>query len=110
MRTNDKAIENGAVAGRLGGSVMGTIGKGDPEKFDRGAMFGNAFGMLLGLVRPKETDWILQIPQDTVHVLTLQAPITFAARIPTQPPTLPASSVPATERPQSRVGASNLQP
>ena len=93
MRANDKAAENGAIYGRLSGSLMGFMGKGDPEKFDRGAMLGSAAGILMGLIRPKETDWILQIPQDTVHILKLQAPITLFARATVQRSSLPASTI-----------------
>lgn len=84
MRTNEKAAENGAIFSRLGGSIFGFMGKGDPEKFDRGAMFGSGIGLLLGLAKPQETDWVLQIPQDTVHVLKLQAPITLGTQAPVQ--------------------------
>ena len=104
MRTNDKAAENGSIFGRLAGSAMGFLGKGDPEKFDRGAMLGSAGGILTGLFSPKETDWILQIPQDTVHTLKLQAPLTLIAHVPIQQPTMPMANTPTTETTPHRTG------
>jgi len=74
MRANDKATENGAVWGRIGGSVAGFVGKGDPEKFDRGAMLGSAVGLISGLRSPENTQ-VVQISQNSVHILVLEQPI-----------------------------------
>lgn len=73
-RANDKAVENGAIWGRIGGSTMGFLGGGDPDRFDRGAMLGSAVGLLSGLRSPENTR-IVQIPQSSVYVLSLSAPI-----------------------------------
>ena len=76
-RANDKAVETGSVFGRLGGSVLGVVGQGDPEQFDRGAMLGSAVGILSGL-RTEENTRIVQIPQSSVYVLSLEAPINLS--------------------------------
>lgn len=74
MKGNDKAIESGAVYGRLAGSVFGFMGKGDPDKFDQGAMLGSALGMLSGL-KGAEKIRVVQIPQGSVYVLALEKPV-----------------------------------
>lgn len=78
-RANDKAVENGSIWGRIGGSVMGYSSNGDPEQFDRGAMLGSAIGLISGLRSPENTR-VVQIPQSSVYVLSLEAPITLSAR------------------------------
>ncbi|BAY34655.1 hypothetical protein NIES2107_65610 [Nostoc carneum NIES-2107] len=78
-RANDKAIENGSVWGRLTGSTLGFISNGDPEQFDRGAMLGSAIGLVTGL-RSAENTRIVQIPQSSVYVLSLEAPIQLSGR------------------------------
>ncbi len=79
MRANDRAVENGAVWGRIMGSGFGFLGNGDPDRFDRGAMLGSAMGLLSGLRSPENTR-VVQIPQGSVYVLSLEAPITLAVR------------------------------
>ncbi|ALF51600.1 hypothetical protein ACX27_00085 [Nostoc piscinale CENA21] len=79
VRANDKAIENGSVWGRIGGSTLGFLSQGDPEQFDRGAMLGSAVGLLTGL-RSAENTRIVQIPQSSVYVLSLEAPISLTPR------------------------------
>ncbi|BAY93312.1 MULTISPECIES: hypothetical protein [unclassified Tolypothrix] len=78
-RANDKAVENGSVWGRLTGSTLGFISNGDPEQFDRGAMLGSAIGLVTGL-RSAENTRIVQIPQSSVYVLSLEAPIQLSGR------------------------------
>jgi hypothetical protein len=78
-RANDKAVENGAIWGRIGGSTLGFLGNGDPEQFDRGAMLGSAVGLISGL-RSAENTRIVQIPQSSVYVLSLEAPISLSPR------------------------------
>ncbi|MBI4782766.1 MAG: hypothetical protein HY785_15800 [Oscillatoriophycideae cyanobacterium NC_groundwater_1537_Pr4_S-0.65um_50_18] len=73
-RANTRAMENGAVYGRLLGSGFGFVNNGDPDQFDRGAMLGSAVGMLMGL-RSSDRSHIVQIPQGSVFVLALEAPI-----------------------------------
>ncbi|MEH1967287.1 hypothetical protein [Nostoc sp.] len=79
MRANDKGVENGSVWGRIGGSTLGFFSQGDPEQFDRGAMLGSAVGLISGL-RSAENIRIVQIPQSSVYVLSLEAPIQLSAR------------------------------
>jgi hypothetical protein len=78
-RANDKAVENGSVWGRIGGSTLGFLNQGDPEQFDRGAMLGSAVGLISGLRSPENTR-VVQIPQSSVYVLSLQAPISLSNR------------------------------
>jgi hypothetical protein len=78
-RANDKAVENGSVWGRLTGSTLGFLSNGDPEQFDRGAMLGSAIGIVSGL-RSAENTRVVQIPQSSVYVLSLEAPIQLSAR------------------------------
>ncbi|HIK05880.1 MAG TPA: hypothetical protein IGS40_14390 [Trichormus sp. M33_DOE_039] len=78
-RANDKAVENGSIWGRIGGSIMGFSSNGDPDQFDRGAMLGSAVGLISGLRSPENTR-VVQIPQSSVYVLSLEAPIALSAR------------------------------
>ncbi|MEA5572129.1 hypothetical protein [Calothrix sp. UHCC 0171] len=78
-RANDKAVENGAIWGRIGGSALGFVSGGDPEKFDRGAMGGSLIGLVSGLRSPENTR-IVQIPQNSVYVLSLEAPVRISGR------------------------------
>jgi hypothetical protein len=78
-RANDKALENGAIFGRLGGSLGGVFSSGDPDKFDLGAMGGSALGIITGL-RSAEDTRVVQIPQGSVYVLSLEAPIQISLR------------------------------
>ncbi|QSJ19416.1 hypothetical protein JYQ62_12250 [Nostoc sp. UHCC 0702] len=78
-RANDKAVENGSVWGRIGGSTLGFLSQGDPDQFDRGAMLGSAVGLISGLRSPENTR-VVQIPQSSVYVLSLEAPISLSTR------------------------------
>ncbi|MBD2386890.1 hypothetical protein [Cylindrospermum sp. FACHB-282] len=78
-RANDKAVENGSVWGRIGGSTLGFLNQGDPEQFDRGAMLGSAVGLVSGL-RSAENTRVVQIPQSSIYVLSLEAPINLSPR------------------------------
>ncbi|MBD2450326.1 hypothetical protein H6G76_24840 [Nostoc sp. FACHB-152] len=78
-RANEKAIENGSVWGRIGGSTFGFLNQGDPEQFDRGAMLGSAVGLVTGL-RSAENTRVVQITQSSVYVLSLEAPISLSLR------------------------------
>ncbi|QLE54578.1 hypothetical protein [Nostoc sp. TCL26-01] len=77
-RANDKAVENGSIWGRIGGSTLGFLSNGDPDQFDRGAMLGSAVGLLTGLRSPENTR-VVQIPQSSVYVLSLEAAITLSS-------------------------------
>lgn len=76
-RANDKAVENGSVWGRIGGSTLGFLSQGDPEQFNRGAMLGSAVGLVSGLRSPENTR-VVQIPQSSVYVLSLEAAINLS--------------------------------
>ncbi len=78
LRANDKAVENGSIWGRIGGSTLSYLSQGDPEQFDRGAMLGSAVKLLSGLRSAKNTR-IVRIPQSSVDVLSLEAPIQLSA-------------------------------
>ncbi len=78
----DVARQNSAVYGNLFGSILGaaapTAHKADA--FDQGGMIGGALGILSGMGAPKSLR-VVQLPQGSVYVLTLQAPVvlpTFA--------------------------------
>lgn len=79
MRANDKARDNGSVWGRIAGSGAGFLGGGEPEAFDRGAMAGNFVGGIIGVRTPENTR-VVDIPQNGVYVLSLNAPIRLSAR------------------------------
>jgi hypothetical protein len=78
-RANEKAVENGSVWGRIGGSTLSFINGGDPEQFDRGAMLGSAIGLISGLRSPENTR-VVQIPQRSIYVLSLEAPFRLSTR------------------------------
>jgi hypothetical protein len=78
-RANDKAVESGSIWGRIGGSALGAVSNGDPEQFDRGAMLGSAIGLVSGL-RSAENTRVVQIPQSSVYVLSLESPISLASK------------------------------
>ena len=74
----DRARENSGVLGNLFGAVMGATA-GESRKasaFDQGGMIGGAIGILSGMTSPKNIR-IVQLPADSVYVLTLQAPISL---------------------------------
>jgi hypothetical protein len=78
MRANDQAQENGAIWGRIGGSLMGVISGGNPDRFDLGAMLGSAYGLISNL-RSTENIRVVQIPSGSVYVLELETAVTFPA-------------------------------
>jgi hypothetical protein len=102
MKGNQKAVETGAVYGRLGGSIFGVMGGGDPDRFDQGAMVGSALGLLSGLRSPEKVR-IAQIPQGSVYVLALKSainlPFVAAQPVPQPPLPSPAGSQPAPSAP-----------
>ncbi len=74
----DRARENSGMLGNLFGAVMGATA-GESHKasaFDQGGMIGGAIGILSGMTSPKNIR-IVQLPADSVYVLTLQAPISL---------------------------------
>ena len=76
-RANDKAVENGSIWGRTGSSTLGFLNQGAPDRFDQGAMLGRAVGLFSGL-RSAENTRVVQIPQSSVYVLSLDAPISLS--------------------------------
>jgi len=85
---NQKAVENRSVFGSLLGSAMGFAGGRDPGRtadgFDRGAMLGSTIGIVSGLTSPENTR-LVRIPQGSVYVLPLQAPLRLSIAGPPQP-------------------------
>lgn len=73
-RANDKAVENSSIWSQIGGDTLGFFSQGDPKQFDRGAMLGSIVGFLTGLGSPENTR-VVQIPQSSTYVLSLDAPI-----------------------------------
>lgn len=73
VRANDRAADNGATIGRIVGSGWGFINGGDPDAFDQGGMLGSFVGMLSG--RQDESTRVVQIPQGSVYVLSLEEAI-----------------------------------
>ncbi len=76
----DRARENSGVLGNLFGAVMGATAQESHKAsaFDQGGMIGGAIGILSGMTSPKDVR-IVQLPADSVYVLTLQAPISLPA-------------------------------
>ena len=76
-RANDKAVENSSIWGQIGGDTLGFFSQGNPKQFDRGAMVGSIVGFLTGLSSPENTR-VVQIPQSSTYVLSLEAPISLS--------------------------------
>ena len=78
-RANDKAVENSSIWSQIGVDTLGFFSQGDPKQFDRGAMLGSIVGFLTGLGSPENTR-VVQIPQSSIYVLSLEAPISLSTR------------------------------
>ena len=78
-RANDKAVENSSIWSQIGGDTLGFFSQGNRRQFDRGAMLGSIVGFLAGLGSPENTR-IVQIPQSSTYVLSLEAPISLSTR------------------------------
>lgn len=78
-RANDKAVENSSMWSQIGGDTLGFFSQGNPKQFDRGAMLGSIVGFLTGLSSP-ENIRVVQIPQSSTYVLSLDAPINLSTR------------------------------
>ena len=76
-RANDKAVENSSIWSQIGGDTLGFFSQGNPRQFDRGAMLGSIVGFLIGLGSP-ENIRVVQIPQSSTYVLSLEAPISLS--------------------------------
>ena len=94
----ETARQNSAVYGNLFGATMGAIAPQarKADAFDQGGMIGGALGILTGLSSPKNVR-VVQLPQGSVYVLTLQAPISLSAlAVATQPAPIASISTPHT--------------
>lgn len=76
MSGAERAREQSGMMGNLFGSVMGATARSNrkAEMFDQGGMIGGAIGILSGMNSPKNLR-VVQLPADSVYVLSLQAPI-----------------------------------
>jgi hypothetical protein len=99
----ERARENSAVYGNLFGAVLGATAPKTrkAEQFDQGGMIGGAIGILSGLGSPKNVR-IVQLPGDSVYVLSLQSPISLPmiaaiAQSPAQPPVQDTATQPQFE-------------
>lgn len=74
----ERARENSGMMGNLFGSVLGATARSSrkAEMFDQGGMIGGAIGILSGMSSPKNIR-VVQLPADSVYVLSLQAPISL---------------------------------
>ena len=61
------------------------------DAFDQGGMIGGALGILTGMNSPKSLR-VVQLPQGSVYVLSLQAPIALPANLAVQPAPTQAST------------------
>lgn len=73
---NEKARRNSRPWARLGSSFVGAIGKGDSDSILKGGLAGNAIGILGGITSPKKVA-VVSIPQGSVYILKLEAPVTL---------------------------------
>jgi hypothetical protein len=73
-RNNEAKTQGGALS-RFGGSLVGALG-GNSDEIIEGSFAGNAIGILEGLASPKEVS-VLEMPQGTIQVLTLKAPVPY---------------------------------
>ncbi|XGV97296.1 MAG: hypothetical protein ACAF41_31805 [Leptolyngbya sp. BL-A-14] len=87
----ETARQNSAVYGNLFGAAMGAIAPQarKADAFDQGGMIGGALGILTGMNSPKSLR-VVQLPQGSVYVLSLQAPIALPANLAVQPASTPA--------------------
>jgi hypothetical protein len=87
----ETARQNSAVYGNLFGAAMGAIAPQarKADAFDQGGMIGGALGILTGMNSPKSLR-VVQLPQGSVYVLSLQAPIALPANLAIQPASTPA--------------------
>ena len=89
----ETARQNSAVYGNLFGAAMGAIAPQarKADAFDQGGMIGGALGILTGMNSPKSLR-VVQLPQGSVYVLSLQAPIALPANLAVQPASTPVST------------------
>jgi hypothetical protein len=78
----ETARQSSAVYGNLFGAAMGAIAPQarKADAFDQGGMIGGALGILTGMNSPKSLR-VVQLPQGSVYVLSLQAPIALPTNL-----------------------------
>jgi hypothetical protein len=80
---NQQARELSPIGSRIGGGLFGGSTGGDFMNFNQGAMLGSGVGAIAGLASEKSMH-VVEIPQGSLYVLTLQMPVTVS--MPSQPP------------------------
>jgi hypothetical protein len=80
----DEAKGLSPLFGRVGGGLFGGLNGGDPTKFGQGAMLGSGVGAIAGLASGKSVH-VVEIPQGSVYVLTLQTAVALATPVPPTP-------------------------
>ncbi len=84
---NQQARELSPIGSRIGGGLFGGSTGGDFMNFNQGAMLGSGVGAIAGLASEKSMH-VVEIPQGSLYVLTLQMPVTVSMPISmsSQPP------------------------
>jgi hypothetical protein len=82
---NQQARELSPIGSRIGGGLFGGATGGDFMNFNQGAMLGSGVGAIAGLASEKSMQ-VVEIPQGSLYVLTLQMPVTVS--MPSQPPAM----------------------
>jgi hypothetical protein len=77
---NQQARELSPIGSRIGGGLFGGATGGDFMNFNQGAMLGSGVGAIAGLASEKSMH-VVEIPQGSLYVLTLQMPVTVAMPI-----------------------------
>jgi hypothetical protein len=77
----DQAKALSPLGGRIGGGLLGGIGGGNFADFNTGAMLGSGIGAIAGLASAKSVH-VVEIPQGSVYVLTLQTPVAITLPMP----------------------------
>jgi hypothetical protein len=77
----DQAKALSPLGGRIGGGLLGGIGGGNFADFNTGAMLGSGIGAIAGLASAKSVH-VVEIPQGSVYVLTLQTPVAITLPTP----------------------------
>lgn len=98
---NQQARELSPIGSRIGGGLFGGSTGGDFMNFNQGAMLGSGVGAIAGLASEKSMR-VVEIPQGSLYVLTLQIPVTVS--MPSQSPAAaqPVAQSGATANPQFR--------
>jgi hypothetical protein len=73
----DEARGLSPLGGRIGGGLLGGLNGGDPTRFSQGAMLGSGIGAIAGFASGKSMQ-VVEIPQGSIYVLTLQTSVALA--------------------------------